>query len=233
MEVGIENYSLGSRYNTKGGDMSSVKLIWVTPDAEKLVAYMARVSNPKYQDKEDIVGLLSYCIRNNHWSIFEMVNAVFEINTTRDIARQILRHRSFSFQEFSQRYADVRDLGEFEVREARMQDTTNRQNSLDICPEGLKLEWEERQRSILTIVKDNYDWAISNGLAKEQARVILPEGLTPSRMYMNGNLRSWMHYIKLRSGNGTQKETQEVTEQIGTICEDLFPISWRALNGKV
>lgn len=213
--------------------MSSVKLIWVTPDAEKLVAYMARVSNPKYQDKEDIVGLLSYCIRNNHWSIFEMVNAVFEINTTRDIARQILRHRSFSFQEFSQRYADIRDLGEFEVREARMQDTTNRQNSLDVCPDGLKSEWAARQQAVLVVVQDHYKWAVDNGIAKEQARSVLPEGLTPSRMYMNGNLRSWMHYIKLRSGNGTQKEHQEIAEQIGSICEELFPISWRALNGKI
>jgi len=210
--------------------MSEVKLVWVTPDAEKLVAYMARVSNPKYQDKEDIDGLLKYCVKNNHWSIFEMVNAVFEISTTRDIARQILRHRSFSFQEFSQRYADVRDLGGFELREARLQDQKNRQNSLPSTDFTLDDMWNIQQNKVLAVVQKAYSWAIDNGVAKEQARAVLPEGLTPSRMYMNGNLRSWMHYVKLRSSNGTQKEHQEVAKQIGNICADLFPVSWEALT---
>lgn len=211
--------------------MSNVSLVWSTPDAEKLVAYMARVSNPKFQDKEDIAGLLKYCVNNNHWSIFEMVNAVFEINTTRDIARQILRHRSFSFQEFSQRYADVRDLGSFELREARMQDTKNRQNSIPSTDFTLEDMWHIKQNMVLEKVQQAYSWAIDNGIAKEQARAVLPEGLTPSRMYMNGTLRSWMHYVKLRSGNGTQKEHQDVAVQIGEICAELFPVSWKALNG--
>jgi thymidylate synthase (FAD) len=211
--------------------MSNVSLVWSTPDAEKLVAYMARVSNPKFQDKEDIAGLLKYCVNNHHWSIFEMVNAVFEINTTRDIARQILRHRSFSFQEFSQRYADVRDLGSFELREARMQDTKNRQNSIPSTDFTLEDMWHIKQNMVLSQVQEAYSWAIDNGIAKEQARAVLPEGLTPSRMYMNGTLRSWMHYVKLRSGNGTQKEHQDVAVQIGEICAELFPVSWKALNG--
>lgn len=209
--------------------MSNVKLIWVTPDAEKLVAYMARVSNPKFQDKEDIVGLLKYCVNNNHWSIFEMANACFEITTTRDIARQILRHRSFSFQEFSQRYADVRDLGEFQLREARLQDVKNRQNSVPSTDFTLDDMWTIQQNKVLERVNKAYAWAIENGIAKEQARAVLPEGLTSSRMYMNGTLRSWMHYVKLRSGNGTQKEHQEIAQHIGNICNDLFPVSWKAL----
>lgn len=209
--------------------MSEVKLVWATPDAEKLVAYMARVSNPKYQDKEDIEGLLRYCVKNSHWSIFEMVNAVFEINTTRDIARQILRHRSFSFQEFSQRYADVRDLGDFELRAARLQDTTNRQNSIPSEDFILNTSWEAHQSRVLDEVRAAYSWAIENGIAREQARSVLPEGLTPSRLYMNGNLRSWMHYVALRSGNGTQQEHREIAWQIDDICEELFPISWKAL----
>jgi thymidylate synthase (FAD) len=210
--------------------MSSVNLVWVTPDAERLVAYMARVSNPKYQNKEDIAGLLKYCVKNQHWSIFEMVNACFEINTTRDIARQILRHRSFSFQEFSQRYADVNDLPEPALRDCRLQDTINRQNSLETDDVGLHEWWSHAQGFVEQVAKEKYKEALSRGIAKEQARVLLPEGLTPSRMYMQGSLRSWMHYVHLRSGNGTQKEHQEVAVQIGDICHKLFPVSWSALN---
>ena len=210
--------------------MNKVKLIWVTPDAEKLVAYMARVSNPKFQNKEDIEGLLKYCVKHNHWSIFEMVNAVFEINTTRDIARQILRHRSFSFQEFSQRYADVTQLPEVDLRECRLQDNVNRQNSIETEDVGLHDWWAHAQALVEQIATSKYREALDKGIAKEQARVLLPEGLTPSRMYMNGTLRSWMHYVKLRSGNGTQKEHQEVAKQIGSICAELFPNAWSALN---
>lgn len=179
--------------------------------ADEFIAYTARVSNPSNQmNSETAEKLLRYCIRNQHWSIFEMVNIVMEISTTRDIARQILRHRSFSFQEFSQRYADpTQDLG-FVTREARLQDTKNRQNSIENTDELLGMEWLNRQYYILEIVEENYKWAIENGIAKEQARAILPEGLTISRMYMNGTLRSWIHYCELRMSNGTQKEHREV-----------------------
>jgi thymidylate synthase (FAD) len=209
--------------------MSNVKLVWVTPDAEKLIAYMARVSNPKNQDNENISGLLSYCIKNQHWSIFEMVNACFEINTTRDIARQILRHKSFAFQEFSQRYADVAELPIAELREARMQDTKNRQNSTPTDDAALAAWWTVAQIEVDSLAKDYYQKALAKGIAKEQARALLPEGITPSRMYMNGNLRSWITYVQLRSANGTQKEHQDIAKQIGSICEELFPTVWKAL----
>jgi thymidylate synthase (FAD) len=209
--------------------MSNVKLVWVTPDAEKLIAYMARVSNPKNQDNENISGLLSYCIKNQHWSIFEMVNACFEINTTRDIARQILRHKSFAFQEFSQRYADVAELPIAELREARMQDTKNRQNSTPTDDAAIASWWTVAQIEVDSLAKDYYQKALAKGIAKEQARALLPEGITPSRMYMNGNLRSWITYVQLRSANGTQKEHQDIAKQIGSICEELFPTVWKAL----
>lgn len=181
--------------------------------ADEFIAYTARVSNPSNQmNTETSEKLLKYCIRNKHFSIFEMVNVVMEINTTRDIARQILRHRSFSFQEFSQRYADpIKDLG-FITREARLQDKKNRQNSIEIDDVRLGQDWKGRQTYLLEIVTEQYNWAIQNGIAKEQARVVLPEGLTLSRMYMNGTLRSWIHYCELRMSNGTQKEHQLIAE---------------------
>lgn len=198
--------------------MNTAKIIAITNPllvgintAEDFISYTARVSNPSNQmNTETSERLLKYCIRNKHWSIFEMINVVMQIDTTRDIARQILRHRSFSFQEFSQRYADpTQDLG-FVTREARLQDTKNRQNSVEIDDPKLIMEWEARQQYLISIVKEQYQWAIENGVAKEQARAVLPEGLTVSRMYMNGTLRSWIHFCELRMGNGTQKEHREV-----------------------
>ena len=200
--------------------LNSAKIVAVTnplvdgvKSADEFIAYTARVSNPSNQmNSETAEKLLKYCIRNKHFSIFEMVNVVMEVTTTRDIARQILRHRSFSFQEFSQRYADpTKDLG-FVSREARLQDVKNRQNSIEVADMYLQQDWENRQNYLLGIVKELYNWAIENGIAKEQARVVLPEGLTVSRMYMNGTLRSWIHYCELRMANGTQKEHQLVAE---------------------
>lgn len=194
----------------------------ISMTAQDLIAYCARVSNPANQTNLDTSAkLLSYCIRNQHWSPFEMVNVVFEINTTRDIARQILRHRSFSFQEFSQRYADPSQLG-FTIREARLQDTKNRQNSIETDDVKLKNQWKETQEYITDIVKRNYEWAIQNGIAKEQARAILPEGITNSRLYMNGTLRSWIHYCQLRMANGTQKEHQEIAKECWSILCEQF-----------
>lgn len=182
-------------------------------NAEQFIAYAARVSNPSNQmNMETSEKLLKYCIRNSHWSVFEMVNVVMEIETTRDIARQILRHRSFAFQEFSQRYADpTKDLG-FVTREARLQDTKNRQNSVEVDDPKLQENWEAMQGVVRAAAKDAYNWAIENGIAKEQARAVLPEGLTLSRLYMNGTLRSWIHFCELRMGNGTQKEHSEVAK---------------------
>ena len=207
-----------------------VKLIGVTApyaghnSAEDMIVYMARVSNPSNQGmNSDPARLIRYLIKNQHWSPMEMVNIVMEINTTRDIARQILRHRSFSFQEFSQRYADpTKDLG-FELREARLQDTKNRQNSIETDNYALKTLWEEQQRFIIDSAKSAYDWAIEQGIAKEQARAVLPEGNTQSRMYMNGTLRSWIHYCQLRMNNGTQKEHAEVATECWKIITDKFP----------
>jgi len=181
-------------------------------DVNEFVAYVARVSNPANQNNtETAPKLIKYLIKNKHWSPLEMVHVVMEINTTRDIARQILRHRSFAFQEFSQRYADpTNDLG-FVTREARLQDTKNRQNSIEVenDPE-LKYMWNERQKIVIEYAQKEYDWAIRNGIAKEQARAVLPEGLTVSRLYMAGSLRSWVHYCQLRCSNGTQKEHREI-----------------------
>ena len=208
----------------------SVKLIGITTpfaghnSAEDMIVYMARVSNPSNQSMaRGDEKLIRYLIKNQHWSPFEMVNIVMEINTTRDIARQILRHRSFSFQEFSQRYADpTKDLG-FELREARLQDTKNRQNSIETDNYALKTVWEEQQRFIIDSAKSAYDWAIEQGIAKEQARAVLPEGNTQSRMYMNGTLRSWIHYCQLRMDNGTQKEHKEIATECWKIITDKFP----------
>ena len=189
-------------------------------NAEEFVAYCARVSSSN-QDNPDTKKLLSYMVRNRHWSPFEMVNVVMEIETTRDIARQILRHRSFSFQEFSQRYAAVSNMSE--PREARLQDTKNRQNSIETDDLGLAFDWITIQNDLMREAQNAYEWALENGIAKEQARVVLPEGLTMSRMYMNGTLRSWMHYVELRTGNGTQKEHREVAEACKQILMQEFP----------
>lgn len=192
-----------------------------------LVAYCARVSNPSNQyNSETSEKLIQYLIKHKHWSPLELCNVVLEIETTRDIARQILRHRSFSFQEFSQRYADpIKDL-EFVMREARLQDPKNRQNSIS---EGvdvmIQYEWDKRQQDLIQQVKAHYDWAISNGIAKEQARAVLPEGLIMSRMYVNGTLRSWIHYISLRSGNGTQREHTEIAKECAKVIAEIFPLS--------
>ena len=189
------------------------------------IAYAARVSNPSNQDnKETSEKLVRYLIRENHWSPLEMVSACIEIETTRDIARQILRHRSFSFQEFSQRYADpTKDL-KFIGREARLQDLKNRQNSIDTDDEELNELWDQVQRKLIKNAEDAYKWAIESGIAKEQARDILPEGNIGSRLYMNGTLRSWVHYIELRSGHGTQKEHMEVARQCASALEPVFPM---------
>lgn len=187
------------------------------------VAYVARVSNPANQDNNETAEkLVRYLIKNQHWSPLEMVNVCLEINTTRDIARQILRHRSFSFQEFSQRYAVVEN--EFEYREARLQDYKNRQKSIETDDDYIKERWEQEQASVSWRVQQAYDWAIKNGIAKEQARAVLPEGMTPSRLYMNGTLRSWVHYIQLRSANGTQKEHQEIAVECAKAIEPVFPM---------
>lgn len=200
-------------------------------DVQQLVAFCARVSNPSNQtNTETSEKLIRYLIRNAHWSPLETVSMCLEIDTTRDIARQILRHRSFSFQEFSQRYADpTKDL-DFVIREARLQDTKNRQNSVEIGTETeddkfLIAEWNRRQQEVIDLVKENYAWAISAGIAKEQARAILPEGNTVSRMYMNGTLRSWIHYIQLRSGNGTQKEHKEIARACAEVIAKVFPMA--------
>ena len=197
-------------------------------DAQELIAYCARVSNPANQfNTETSEKLIRYLIRHQHWSPLEMVSACMEIVTTRDIARQILRHRSFSFQEFSQRYADPTAELEsaFVLRECRLQDTKNRQNSVETDDTMLANEWHRAQERVLYAVKREYEWAIKNGIAKEQARAVLPEGLTVSRMYMNGTLRSWIHFIELRSGNGTQKEHQLIALECARVISKIFPMA--------
>ena len=187
------------------------------------VAFCARVSNPANQNNtETNERLIRYLIKNEHWSPLEMVSICLEIETTRDIARQILRHRSFSFQEFSQRYA-MANL-EFEVREARLQDTKNRQNSIETSDTRLQEAWETVQDRVAETAESAYKWALDNGIAKEQARAVLPEGMTRSKMYMNGTLRSWAHYIKLRSGNGTQKEHRDIASACATVIATIFPM---------
>ena len=195
-------------------------------NAQELVAFCARVSNPSNQlNTETSEKLIKYLIKNAHWSPLEMVSACLEIETTRDIARQILRHRSFSFQEFSQRYANpVQDL-EFVTREARLQDLKNRQNSIETDDEEITNMWIKKQEDLIENAKETYNWAIKNGIAKEQARAVLPEGNTVSRMYMNGTLRSWIHYIELRSGNGTQKEHMDIAIACAEVIAKIFPMS--------
>jgi thymidylate synthase (FAD) len=227
--IRLENSDL----NEKGKNciiMAEVKFIGITkPElsevstTEEFIAYVARVSNPSNQDNKQTAGkLLKYLIKNKHWSPFEMASMVVEINTTRDIARQILRHRSFSFQEFSQRYALASDLG-FETREPRLQDLKNRQNSIEVSNHELELEWFNKQCDILELVRNTYDWAIDNHIAKEQARAVLPEGLTRSRMYMSGTIRSWIHYVDIRADIATQKEHREIAEQVKVILLEQLP----------
>jgi thymidylate synthase (FAD) len=191
---------------------------------DEFIAYVARVSNPSNQNNTlTAPKLLRYLAKHKHWSPFEMVNIVMEIETTRDIARQILRHRSFAFQEFSQRYADpTKDLG-FNIRDARLQDTKNRQNSIETDDAELIRDWVVRQAKLIEEIRDQYKWAIDNGIAKEQARAVLPEGLTVSRMYMNGTLRSWIHYCQLRMGSETQKEHREVARDAWYQITEVFP----------
>lgn len=214
--------------------MSNVRLIWITPDAEKTIAYCARVSNPKNQDNPNVEKLLRYCIRHGHWSVFEMANVCFEIETTRDIARQILRHRSFQFQELSYRYSSLDVLErELTFREARLQDTANRQNSLEADDEELKEWWLDAQKDVAAIALETYKQALNAGIAKEVARTVLPEGMTPSRMYVNGTVRSWLHYADLRTRPETQKEHREVANQVKQLIWDNLPTIGNAMWGEV
>ena len=223
MQVKLISYSKPSRELVNDG----------LYDVQELIAFCARVSNPANQfNTETSEKLIKYLVKHQHWSPLEMVSACLEVVTTRDIARQILRHRSFSFQEFSQRYADpTAELSEaFVLREARFQDTKNRQNSVevDMSDESQRLlafEWERAQKRVLFAVEKEYKWAIANGIAKEQARAVLPEGLTVSRMYMNGTLRSWIHFIQVRSGNGTQKEHMLIAREVAAVIAEIFPLA--------
>jgi thymidylate synthase (FAD) len=200
-------------------------------DAQELIAYCARVSNPSNQmNMETADKLIKYLVKHKHWSPLEMVSVCLEIETTRDIARQILRHRSFSFQEFSQRYADPTQDLDFVIREARLQDTKNRQNSIELNKDSdehrqIAYQWENLQRDLIQKTRDVYAWAVAKGIAKEQARAILPEGLTVSRLYMNGTLRSWVHYIELRSEGGTQKEHREIAVECAKVIAEVFPLA--------
>ena len=195
-------------------------------DVQELIAFCARVSNPANQlNVGTSEKLIKYLVKNQHWSPLEMVSACVEIETTRDIARQILRHRSFSFQEFSQRYADPTKDFEFVYRDARLQDPSNRQNSIKNDNLAVQAWWQERQKRVIEEAKEAYEWAISYGIAKEQARAVLPEGLTVSRLYMNGTLRSWIHYIQLRSANGTQQEHIDIAKLCATVITEIFPLT--------
>ena len=201
-------------------------------DVQDLIAYAARVSNPSNQNNsETSARLLNYLAKHKHWSPFEMVSACLEIETTRDIARQILRHRSFSFQEFSQRYADPTTDLNFVLRDARLQDPNNRQNSVELNIHDdeehakLHIDWNEKQQAVIDTANEAYTWAVENGIAKEQARAVLPEGNTVSRMYMNGTLRSWIHYIELRAANGTQLEHMEIARAVAKVITEIFPLA--------
>lgn len=218
---------------------TTVRLITATNNGDNMIGYCARVSNPANQNNTEVSGLLGYCLKHGHWSPFEMANAVLEVNTTRDIARQLLRHRSFSFQEFSQRYADVNQLDDpFELRECRMQDHKNRQNSieLDLNDEeqrDLHNLWHAKQQSVLRTSREAYEWALNNGIAKEQARALLPEGLTKSRLYVNGTLRSWIHFIQVRSDKSTQKEHREIALDAAEVLTGAFPETMKAVYAYV
>ncbi len=196
-------------------------------NVQDLVAYCAKVSNPQNQiNKETSERLIKYLIKHAHWSPLEMVSVCLEIETTRDIAHQMVRHRSFAFQEFSQRYANPDEMGEqFVTRECRLQDMENRQNSIDTENVELIHAWEDKQQEVIDKAKETYDWAIKNGIAKEQARVVLPEGCTKTRLYMNGTIRSWVHYIELRGANGTQKEHMEVAHACAKVITEIFPLA--------
>jgi thymidylate synthase (FAD) len=200
-------------------------------NAQELIAFCARVSNPSNQmNKETSEKLIKYLIKHAHWSPLEMVSACLEIDTTRDIAHQIVRHRSFSFQEFSQRYADPADFGDqFVLREARLQDTKNRQNSIALGTTQQEMnlinDWESQQQKVIDAAKEAYEWAIENGIAKEQARAVLPEGCTKTRLYMNGTLRSWIHYIELRGANGTQQEHMDIAHACAKVIAEIFPLA--------
>jgi thymidylate synthase (FAD) len=208
--------------------MSDVTLVWATPDAERLIAMMARVSNPENQTSTEYEKLIRYLIKHKHWSPFEMVNVCMSIETTRDIARQILRHRSFTFQEFSQRYAIPT---EFEYVDARWQDKTNRQNSIPCTDYGMISVWNEKQRAVIDFAGQVYDWGNKMGLAKEVTRKVLPEGLTVSRMYVNGTLRSWLHYCEIRCSEETQLEHREIAKQCRDNLKMLVPTVMEALDG--
>ena len=213
--------------------MSNVKLMWATPDADKMIAFMARVSNPDNQETEEFQRLLKYLMKHNHYSPFEMASMCVQIDTTRDISRQILRHRSFSFQEFSQRYEDTGKLGDMVARECRLQDTTNRQSSLELHAGDTRLGWfDNTQRYIWTRAVEAYQSALDSGIAKEQARALLPEGLTPTRMYMTGTIRSWIHYIQVRADSTTQKEHRVLAEQVLQVLREAAPVTAAAFFGE-
>ena len=201
------------------------KLQWATPDIDAQIAFQARVSNPEGQANESIAGLLNYCMREGHVSPFEMANVCMEIDTTRDIARQILRHRSFSFQEFSQRYQDAGKLGDWELRECRLQDSKNRQNSLECKDPTTEGFWYELQDAAALLAFANYKKALGAGIAKEQARALLPEGLTPSRLYMNGTMRSWIFYLRQRLHASTQKEHRQIAQEVLTHLRNVAPVT--------
>ena len=220
MSVRLVSYSKASEFETYPDGQPL--------NCQDLVAYCARVSNPANQmNTETSEKLIKYLIKHAHWSPLEMVSACLEINTTRDIAHQIVRHRSFSFQEFSQRYADPKEFGEqFVIREARLQDHKNRQNSIEIdSEEDIHHAWAAEQQKVIDKAKEVYEWAIKAGIAKEQARVVLPEGCTKTRLYMNGTLRSWIHYIDLRGANGTQKEHMEIARLCAEVIAKIFPMT--------
>ena len=216
MQVRLVSYSQPTEDFSKDG----------VDNAQELIAYCAKVSNPSNQiNKETSERLIRYLIKNAHWSPLEMVNACLEVETTRDIARQMLRHRSFSFQEFSQRYANpTKDL-DFILREARLQDPKNRQNSIEVNDLDLQSKWNQLQNDVIDKAKAAYKWAVENGIAKEQARVVLPEGNTVSRLYINGTLRSWIHYIDLRSAHGIQKEHIEIAKACAEVIAQIFPMA--------
>lgn len=213
--------------------MSEVKLMWATPEADKMIAFMARVSNPDNQDNEEFQRLLRYMMTHKHYSPFEMASMCVQIDTTRDISRQVLRHRSFSFQEFSQRYEDVGKLGDMVERECRLQDSTNRQSSLecDHLPEFKKM-FVSQQTQVWKIAESAYHLALTQGIAKEQARTLLPEGLTPTRMYMTGTIRSWIHYIQVRADSTTQKEHRVLAEQVLQVLREAAPVTAAAFFGE-
>ena len=209
--------------------MSFVQLITSTPNAEKSMAYIARVSNPKNQDNDDFTKLIGYCIKNEHWSVFEQAYMTLQIETTRGIAAQILRHRSFTFQEFSQRYADSRQLGEIPIPELRRQDNKNRQNSISDLPEGLIKQFNKKIKDQFNLNKKLYEEMLEAGIAKECARFVLPLA-TPTRIYMTGSCRSWIHYINLRTGHGTQKEHMDIANECKNIFSQEYPVVATALN---